>query len=387
MPTSYDDQVAAARAPVAELTPAELAARLAGARPPLVIDCREPHEVASGAIAGAIALPRTLLAQRIADAAPDPAGPIVTYCATGARSALAAATLIGLGYGDVANLGGGVAAWRAQGLPLERPRDSELSDAQRARYARQIVLPQVGEAGQRRLLDARVLLVGAGGLGSPAALYLAAAGVGTLGLVDDDVVDASNLQRQVLHGEATEGLSKIASARATLARLNSACEVVGYEERLTAGNIRRIFGAGWEVVVDGTDSFATRYLINDACVLLGVPSVYGAVHHFDGQVSVFAHDQGPCYRCLYPSPPPPGVAPSCAEAAVLGAVPGVIGTLQATETLKLLLGVGAPLVGRLLSVDLLTMRLRELRVRPDPRCPACGVEPTITEPVDVSHAQ
>jgi adenylyltransferase/sulfurtransferase len=258
---------------------------------------------------------------------------------------------------------------------------TELSREEVLRYSRHLILPDVGLAGQKRLKEAKVLCVGAGGLGSPLAMYLAAAGVGTVGVVDFDVVDASNLQRQILHGTGDVGRRKVESARETLEDLNPNVHVVEFETRLTSENALEILSA-YDVVADGTDNFATRYLVNDACVLLDKPNAYGSVFRFEGQASVFAHADGPCYRCLYPEPPPPGLVPSCAEGGVLGILPGVIGLIQATETVKLIVGIGEPLVGRLLLYDALAMTFRELRVRKDPDCPVCGANPTITRLVD-----
>jgi adenylyltransferase/sulfurtransferase len=338
----------------------------AGAR---AVDVREPDEVEQGALPGALAIPRGFLEARIEEAVRDRAQPLVVYCAGGARSAFAAKSLQELGYRHVVSLAGGFGAWKGAGLPWSVPR--QFTPAQRRRYSRHFLLPEVGEDGQRRLLDARVLLIGAGGLGAPAALYLAAAGVGTLGVVDDDVVDDSNLQRQVLHTTDRIGLPKVESARHAITALNPDVTVVGHETRLTGENALDII-AGYDIVVDGADNFPTRYLINDACVLLGKPNVHGGVARFDGQVTVFSSGDGPCYRCLFRDPPPPGLALNCAEAGVLGVLPGVIGMLQATEVLKLLLGIGEPLIGRLLTYDARDLSFRELRIRRDPTCPMCG---------------
>jgi adenylyltransferase/sulfurtransferase len=257
----------------------------------------------------------------------------------------------------------------------------ELGPLERARYSRHLLLPEVGEEGQRKLLAARVLIVGTGGLGSPAALYLAAAGVGTLGLIDFDVVDRSNLQRQVLHGESDVGRPKVVSARETLGEINPGIRLITHNERLSAQNVRSLF-AGYDIILDGTDNFSTRYLINDACVMLGKPNVHGSIFRFEGQASVFAPPLGPCYRCLFPEPPPAGMVPNCAEAGVLGILPGVIGVLQATEAIKLILGIGQPLIGRLLLYDALAASFREVKLRRDPNCPSCGENPTITELVE-----
>jgi adenylyltransferase/sulfurtransferase len=300
---------------------------------------------------------------------PDKGRPVVLYCAGGARSAFAAKALEELGYADVASVAGGFGAWKGAGLPWDVPRT--LTADQRRRYGRHLTLPEVGEAGQRRLLDAKVLLVGAGGLGSPAALYLAAAGVGTLGIVDADVVDDSNLQRQVIHATDRVGTPKVESARTAIEALNPDVTVVPHRTRLAKENALELL-APYELVVDGSDNFATRYLVNDACVLLGKPNVHGSIFRFEGQATVFAAGRGPCYRCLFPEPPPPELAPNCAEAGVLGLLPGVIGLLQATEAAKLILGIGEPLIGRLLVYDALRADFRELKIDRDPDCPICG---------------
>jgi len=311
---------------------------------------------------------------------PDRNAPIAVVCAGGTRSALAAAALESLGYSNVTSVAGGVGGWSRAGFDLEHRR--MLDDEQKARYARQIILPQVGEAGQQALLDAKVLCVGAGGLGCPTTLYLAAAGVGTIGIVDNDLADMSNLQRQILHGEEKVGTSKVESAIESLKRINSDINIVPHDLRLDSTNVMDVF-EGYDIVVDGTDNFPTRYLINDACVFLDIPNVHGSIFHFDGQVTVFnAPDGGPCYRCLYPEPPPPELAPSCAEAGVIGAICGMVGTMQAAETLKLILKAGNNLSGRVLSIDALKMTVRELKTRRDPNCPVCSDNPTITELVD-----
>lgn len=344
-----------------------------------LIDCREPDEFENGVIHGATLVPRGYLEMRVESIQPDRGKPVAIYCAGGTRSALGAIGLAQLGYTEVVNVSGGIGAWVRAGYPLDHPK--RLSREQLARYSRQIILPQVGEEGQQKLLNAKVLLVGAGGLGSPTALYLAAGGVGTIGLIDNDKVDTSNLQRQIIHSEEAAGTPKVDSARATLTRLNSDVKIVSYEERLSSENVMRIF-EGWDVVVDGTDNFPTRYLINDACVFLGIPNVHGSIYHFDGQATIFNHGDGPCYRCLYPEPPPPELAPSCAEAGVLGAICGVVGTMQAVETIKLLLDIGDDLTGRLVSFDALRMSFRELKIRRDPNCLVCSEHPQITELID-----
>jgi molybdopterin/thiamine biosynthesis adenylyltransferase len=270
--------------------------------------------------------------------------------------------------------------WKDLGFPVEKPAD--LTKDQLERYSRHLLLPEVGEKGQEKLLKSRVLLLGAGGLGSPAALYLAAAGIGTLGIVDNDAVDASNLQRQILHGTDRVGVSKVESARKTLENLNPDVKVVTFDERLNSANVDCIFDQGWDVIVDGLDNFPTRYLVNDASVFKKIPVVHGSIFRFDGQVTTFWPHKGPCYRCLYPEPPPPHLAPSCAEAGVLGILPGVVGTIQATEAIKILLGQGEPLVGRLLTYDSLKMSFRTLKLRRDKTCPVCGESPTIREYID-----
>lgn len=335
----------------------------------LLLDVRERDEVEQGAIPDALHIPRGFLELRVEDAVPDRDRPLMVFCAGGTRSALAAKTLAELGYREVASLRGGFNAWKTAGKPWAIPRG--LSDEQRRRYSRHLLIPEVGEVGQQKLLDARVLLVGAGGLGSPAALYLAAAGVGTIGIVDGDVVDDSNLQRQVVHTTDRIGVSKVESARQAIVALNPDVTVVGHETRLTKENVLDIL-ADYDVVLDGSDNFATRYLINDACVLLDKQNVHGSIFRFEGQATVFKPGEGPCYRCLFPSPPPPELAPSCAEAGVLGLLPGTIGIIQATEVVKLILGIGEPLIGRLLTYDALTMEFHHLNLSRDPLCPMCG---------------
>lgn len=333
------------------------------------VDIREQDEVDQGALPGAIHIPRGYLEMRVESAIPDRDAPVVVYCAGGTRSLFGAETLQHLGYTNVRSLAGGFNAWKSAGLPWAIPQT--LTPDQRRRYSRHLILPEVGEVGQRKLLDARVLIVGAGGLGSPAALYLAAAGIGTMGIVDDDVVDDSNLQRQVIHSTERLGMGKAASARAAILALNPDVQVVTHETRLSKENVLEILGE-YDVILDGTDNFATRYLINDACVLLDKPNVHGSIFRFEGQATTFVAGEGPCYRCLFPSPPPPELAPSCAEAGVLGLLPGMIGMIQATEAAKLVLGIGEPLIGRLLTYDALAMEFRELRLARDPHCPMCG---------------
>ncbi|MBX3260295.1 MAG: molybdopterin-synthase adenylyltransferase MoeB [Labilithrix sp.] len=388
MPTTYTDLIASVRRETKEVSLDELKRRLDTKEPYTLIDVREKEEFRAGFIPGAISIPRGFLEIQVEGRVPDKSTKIVAYCAGGTRSALAAKTLAELGYTNVETANPGFVRWKDLGYPTDTP--PQLSEPQRDRYSRHLLLPEVGEAGQARLLKSKVLLIGAGGLGSPAGLYLAAAGVGTLGLVDADVVDASNLQRQVLHATSRVGQPKVESAERVLADLNPDVKVVGYRERLDSSNVERLF-ADYDVIVDGTDNFPTRYLVNDASVWLGKPVVHGSIFRFDGQLTTFVPDKaasklgidaGPCYRCLYPEPPPPHLAPSCQEAGVLGILPGVIGVLQATEAVKLLLNRGDALVGRLLTYDSLKMKFRELRLRRDPGCPVCGPKPSITSYVD-----
>ncbi len=366
-----DQRLAELKRAIPEVTPLE-AARLQREGAAL-IDVREPDEVAGGSPAGAQRIVRGFLELRIEEAVPSKEQPVLVMCAGGVRSLFAAEGLRLLGYTDVRSVTGGFNRWKQDGLPVEVPR--ALAPRDRERYSRHILMSEVGEAGQVRLLGSSVLLIGAGGLGSPAALYLAAAGVGRLGIVDMDTIDRSNLQRQILHTDERTGSSKVESAKKTLRALNPDVEVIGHETRLEAKNVEQIF-QGYQVIVDGSDNFATRYLVNDACVKLGLPNVHGSIYRFEGQVSVFwpvyPARRGPCYRCLYPAPPPPELAPSCAEAGVLGVLPGVIGTLEAVETVKLLLGIGDPLVGRLLHYDALRQRFTELALEPDPACRWCA---------------
>jgi len=352
-------------------------ALLASDDPPSLVDIREQWELDAGTIAGSEHIPMGEVGDRLD---PERDRHIVLYCAHGNRSLRLAKAMHAHGFEDVVSLAGGITAWAEAGLPIEAP--GELDDAQRTRYSRHILIPEIGVAGQSRLLAASVLVVGAGGLGSPAALYLAAAGVGRLGIVDDDLVDESNLQRQVLHSTAALGEPKVESAEQRIRGLNPDVEVVAYRERLTSENIDQVLDEGWEVIVDGADNFPTRYLLNDASVWHGIPVVHGSIFRFEGQATVFSPGVGPCYRCLFPQPPPPELAPSCAEGGVLGVLPGVIGSIQGSETLKLVLGIGEPLVGRLLLYDALAGSFDEVSVRRDPNCPVCGDSPTITEYVD-----
>jgi molybdopterin/thiamine biosynthesis adenylyltransferase/rhodanese-related sulfurtransferase len=335
-----------------------------------LIDVREQHEYEAGHLPGAIHVPRGHLESRIENAVPDRERRVVLYCATGQRSALAADTLKQqLGYEDVASMNGGFVLWRDRGYEFVQPRI--LTDVQKQRYSRHLLIPEVGIEGQQKLLDAKVLLVGAGGLGSPAALYLAAAGVGTLGIVDDDVVDLTNLQRQVIHNSERVGEPKVESARKTIAALNPDVEVKPYQTRLNADNVLDLI-RDYDVIVDGADNFPTRYLLNDAAVRERKPVVHASILGFDGQLTVFLPYEGPCYRCLYPQPPPADLAPSCGANGVLGVLPGIMGLLQANEAIKLIIGKGEPLVGRLLLFEALSTQFTELKVRRDAACPVCG---------------
>src|SRR5215216_2571077 len=347
---------------------------------PVFLDVRERDEWDEGHIPGAIHVPRGYVESRIEGLVPDREATIVVYCAAGNRSAFATKSLNELGYQHVVNLQGGYTDWKRNGYPTVLPRT--LSPDRRTRYSRHLLIPEIGEAGQLKLLDSKILLIGAGGLGSPASLYLAAAGVGTLGIVDADIVDETNLQRQIAHSLDTLGTPKVDSAKRSIEALNPDVQVVTYRERLTSENVDRILADGWDVIVDGADNFPTRYLVNDASVWHGIPVVHGSIYRFEGQVTVFSPGVGPCYRCLFPTPPPPELAPSCAEGGVLGVLPGVVGSLQANEALKLALGIGEPLVGRLQLFDALSATFTEVALRRDPDCPVCGEHPSITEYVD-----
>ena len=359
----------------------EAADRLGGDA--LFLDVREQGEWDLGHVPDAVHIPLGLLEDRVADELPDREREVVVYCAHGRRSLAALATLRALGYERSRHLTDGFEEWEKSGFPVVVP--STLEPDQRRRYSRHLLIPELGEAGQRRLLESSVLLIGAGGLGSPASLYLAAAGVGTLGIVDDDVVDESNLQRQIAHSTQRLGDPKVESARDTLTGLNPDVKVKTFNERLSSENIDRILAEGWDVIVDGADNFPTRYLVNDASVWHGIPVVHGSIYRFEGQATVFHPGEGPCYRCLFPTPPPPELAPSCAEGGVLGVLPGVIGSLQANETIKLLAGIGEPLVGRLLLFDALSATFTEVALRRDPDCPVCGEHPTVTEYIDYAE--
>lgn len=367
---TFDTLLRELRETTAEIEPAALdgALRADGTQPAL-IDVREPDEHSQGMIPGTLHIPRGFLELRIERCVPDRATPVVLYCASGTRSVLAARSLRELGYARVSSLAGGFTAWKRAGLPWEQP--VSLRPDQETRYSRHTLLPEVGLAGQLKLLSSRVLCIGAGGLGSPSSMYLAAAGVGTIGVVDDDIVDASNLQRQILHSTERVGTAKVESAEQTLRALNPDVKVDKHRARITSANALALI-APYDVIIDGADNFATRYLVNDAALRLGKPVVHASIFRFEGQITVFPANGAPCYRCLYPQPPPAEEAPSCAEAGVLGVLPGIMGVLQATEAIKLVLGLGDSLAGRLLVYDALKTRFRELKLRRDPACPTCG---------------
>jgi len=359
----------------------EVDARAAQELPDAVwVDVRRQDEWEQGHLPAAVHVPRGSLESRIEGVVPDRATPIVLYCATGERSAFGAKSLAELGYEHVVSLAGGFTDWKRNGFDIVLP--TTLSPEKRTRYSRHLLIPEIGETGQLKLLDSKILLIGAGGLGSPAALYLAAAGVGRIGIIDADIVDETNLQRQIAHSLNTLGTPKVDSAKARIEGLNPDVQVVTYRERLSSENIDRILDDGWEIVVDGTDNFPTRYLLNDACVWRDIPLVYGSIYRFEGQVTVFKPHEGPCYRCLFPEPPPAELAPSCSEGGVLGVLPGIVGTLQTNEALKLAAEFGDPLVGRLLLIDALHGEFEEMRIKRNPSCPVCGDEPTITDYVD-----
>lgn len=345
----------------------------------LLLDVREKDEYREGHLEGALSLPRGFLEIKIESAVPDKSTPILAYCAGGVRSLLAANALKEMGYQNVISMSGGYTAWKTAGYNWVQ--DHQFSPEQVTRYSRHFLLPEVGEEGQAKLLQAKVLMVGAGGLGSPSAYYLAAAGVGTLGIIDNDVVDLSNLQRQILHTNDRIGMPKTESAKLTIQALNPDVRVIPYQQKLTSQNIMEII-KDYDIIVDGCDNFPTRYLVNDACVLTKKPNVHGSIFQFEGQASVFYPGKGPCYRCLYPEPPPADMAPSCQEAGVLGVLPGLIGVIQALETIKLILGKGDTLVGRLLCFNTLTMEINTLKLMADPACPMCGEKPTIHNLVD-----
>jgi len=376
---SARDYLAAVKQQIREETAHDAAVRLESEPRPVLVDVRERDEYEQGFIPGAIHIARGNLESRIEANAPDRNAPVIIYCESGNRSAYAAKTLTELGYTDVVSLAGGFSGWKDNGHEWKVPRT--LDHAQFERYSRHVLIPEVGEEGQLRLLDSKVLLIGAGGLGSPAALYLAAAGVGTLGIIDADTVDISNLQRQIVHTVDRVGTPKVDSAEIAIHGINPEVNVKKYDIRLTSENVLDVI-TGYDVIVDGTDNFPTRYLLNDASLVAGIPVVHGSIYQFEGSVTVYKPHDGPCYRCQYPEPPPPELAPSCAEGGVLGVLPGVVGTLQATEAMKLLLGIGDPLVGRQLRYDALSMEFVELRMHRDPDCPVCSKDPHEIEFID-----
>jgi sulfur-carrier protein adenylyltransferase/sulfurtransferase len=374
--STYRELLARTKAEISQVDARE-AQELPGA---VWVDIRELDEWQEGHIPGAVYVPRGHLESRIEAAVPDRETEVVLYCAAGNRSAFAAKTLEEMGYTSVHSLSGGFTDWKRNGGEITMPRT--LSPEKRTRYSRHLLIPEIGEEGQLKLLDSRILLIGAGGLGSPASLYLAAAGVGTLGIIDADIVDETNLQRQIAHSLDTLGTPKVDSAKRTINALNPDVDVRTYRERLTSENIDRILDDGWDLIVDGADNFPTRYLVNDASVWRDIPVVHGSIYRFEGQVTVFKPHDGPCYRCLFPEPPPPELAPSCAEGGVLGVLPGIIGSLQTNEAIKLAAGIGDPLVGRLLLFDALATEFNEVKIERRADCPVCGDHPTITEYID-----
>lgn len=379
MAKTYQELMTEARDTVPEVTIDEVQAQMENGARPTLLDVREREEYREGHLEGSVPLPRGFLEMRIEESVPDKSTPIVAYCAGGVRSLIAARTLKEMGYEHVTSMSGGYTAWKNAGYKWVA--DRQFTPEQITRYARHFTLPEVGEAGQAKLLDAKVLCVGAGGLGSPVALYLAAAGVGTIGIADHDTVDMSNLQRQILHTNDRVGMPKVESAQLTLNALNPDVNVVQFKERLSSENVMRIID-DFDIVVNGCDNFPTRYLINDACIMAKKTLVDGSIFQFEGQVTVVDPTEGPCYRCLFPEPPPPGMAPSCAEAGVLGVLPGLVGCVQALEVIKIILGAGNPLVGRMMHFDTLSSEIRVLKLRKDPNCLVCSENPKITELID-----
>jgi adenylyltransferase/sulfurtransferase len=369
MAKSFQELMADARKDVPELSAQQVNDLLSNnGKSHVIVDVRESDEWRQGHLEGAVPLPRGFLEIKVETAIPDKHTPIIAYCAGGVRSLLAGKILKEMGYQNVTSMTGGFNAWKNGGFKWVQ--DFQYTPEQLVRYSR-----------QAKLLQARVLMVGAGGLGSPSAYYLAAAGVGTIGIIDNDVVDISNLQRQILHANDRVGMPKVESAKKTLEGLNPDVKVIPYQAKLTSENIMEIL-KDYDLVVDGCDNFPTRYLVNDACVLAGKPNVHGSIFQFEGQATVFYPGQGPCYRCLYPEPPPAEMAPSCAEAGVLGVLPGLIGTIEALEAIKIILGKGDSLIGQLLCFNTLTMEINNLKLRRDPNCPMCGDHPTIHELID-----
>ena len=380
MAKTFQDIMADARKEIPEVTAQQVSDLLKNnGKSPVILDVREKDEWREGHLDGAVSLPCGFLEIKVENTVPDKNTPIVAYCAGGVRSLLAAKIMREMGYQNVSSMAGGYAAWKNAGYKWVQ--DFQFTPEQLIRYSWHFLLSEVGEEGQAKLLKAKVLMVGAGGLGCPSAYYLAAAGVGTLGIIDNDVVDISNLQRQILHTNDRVGKPKVESAKLTLEGLNPDVKVIPYQEKLTSSNIMEII-KDYDIVVDGSDNFPTRYLVNDACILTKTPNVHGSIFQFDGQATVFYPGKGPCYRCLYPEPPPADMAPSCAEAGVLGVLPGLIGTIEALEAIKLILGKGDSLIGRLLCFNTLTMEITTLNLRRDPNCPMCGDHPTIHELID-----
>ena len=379
MAKTYKELMDEARETIPELTIDEVKDRVERGEDWAVLDVREREEYREGHLEGAIPLPRGFLEMRVEETLPDKTRPIIAYCAGGVRSLIAARTMQEMGYENVSSMSGGYTAWKNAGYTWVA--DRQFSQEQITRYARHFTLPDVGEQGQAKLLDAKVLCVGAGGLGSPVAYYLAAAGVGTIGIADHDTVDMSNLQRQILHTNDRVGMPKVESAQLTLQALNPDVNVIPIQERLSSENVMRII-KDYDVIINGCDNFPTRYLINDACVMAKKVLVDGSIFQFEGQATVFSPDEGPCYRCLFPEPPPPGMAPSCAEAGVLGVLPGLVGCVQALEAIKVILGAGTPLIGRMIHFDTLSTEIRVLKLRRDPNCLVCSEDPQITELID-----
>jgi molybdopterin/thiamine biosynthesis adenylyltransferase/rhodanese-related sulfurtransferase len=379
MAKTYTQLMEEARQTVPEVTVEEVKHRVERGEQGTLLDVREREEYREGHLEGALSLPRGFLELRVEETVPDKSAPLIAYCGSGVRSLMAARTLKDMGYEQVVSLAGGYTAWKNAGNRWVA--DRQFTPAQLTRYARHFTLPEVGETGQAKLLDGKVLCIGAGGLGSPVAYYLAAAGVGTIGIIDHDVVDMSNLQRQILHTTDRIGMPKVESAQKTLNALNPDVTVISFNERLSAENVMRII-KDFDVIVNGCDNFPTRYLINDACVMAKKPLVDGSIFQFEGQATIFYPGRGPCYRCVFPEPPPPGAAPSCAEAGVLGVLPGLVGCVQAVEAMKLILGAGRPLIGRMLHFDTLSGEVRMLKLRRDPHCLVCSDHRQITELID-----
>ena len=370
MAKTFKQLLAETKGQVPEISAEDVKKRIDAKDGTTVLDIREKDETTQGHLPSTTLLPRGFLELRVEEKFPDKTKPVIVYCAGGTRSLLAARALKELGYEQVSSMAGGFNKWKELGYPFVVPQ--ALDAAMRRRYDRHLVIPEVGEEGQLKLVNAKVLLIGAGGLGSPIGIYLAAAGIGTIGIIDSDVVDESNLQRQILHTTASVGTPKVDSAERAILALNPHVKVRKFHERLTSENVMRIFD-GFDVVVDGSDNFATRYLVNDACVLKKIPNVHGSIFRFEGQVTVFAPNLGgPCYRCLYAEPPPPDLAPNCNDAGVLGVLPGIVGLLEATETIKLILGKGRTLVGRMVALDALETTFREFKLRRDPECVMCS---------------